>query len=212
MISSRKWHYQLIIEILTTGAVISGNEDTARNSFVLKYVKNFGLKRKIFSTLSIFVSRWVERSLTSLRIPSLDEEKQKEDNEGQVGRKEEETDVERSKDEDTDGWLRLAKAPKPIILILLFLIILLLSAAGLAILLKTEPSPNSSQLTVSPLTTESSSKPQEEEYSTESTSSSQHSTTLPATDTDSSTLRRPAGQATTYFPDTAPRAGSRLLL
>ena len=208
MISSRKWHYQLIIEILTTGAVISGNEDTARNSFVLKYVKNFGLKRKIFSTLSIFVSRWVERSLTSLRIPSLDEEKQKDDNEGQVGRKEEETDVERSKDEDTDGWLRLAKAPKPIILILLFLIILLLSAAGLAILLKTEP--NSSQLTVSPLTTESSSKPQEEEYSTESTS--QHSTTLPATDTDSSTLRRPAGQATTYFPDTAPRAGSRLLL
>ena len=210
MISSRKWHYQLIIEILTTGAVISGNEDTARNSFVLKYVKNFGLKRKIFSTLSIFVSRWVERSLTSLRIPSLDEEKQKDDNEGQVGRKEEETDVERSKDEDTDGWLRLAKAPKPIILILLFLIILLLSAAGLAILLKTEPSPNSSQLTISPLTTESSSKPQEEEYSTESTS--QHSTTLPATDTDSSTLRRPAGQATTYFPDTAPRAGSRLLL
>ena len=210
MISSRKWHYQLIIEILTTGAVISGNEDTARNSFVLKYVKNFGLKRKIFSTLSIFVSRWVERSLTSLRIPSLDEEKQKDDNEGQVGRKEEETDVERSKDEDTDGWLRLAKAPKPIILILLFLIILLLSAAGLAILLKTEP--NSSQLTVSPLTTESSSKPQEEEYSTESASSSQHSTTLPATDTDSSTLRRPAGQATTYFPDTAPRAGSRLLL
>ena len=209
MISSRKWHYQLIIEILTTGAVISGNEDTARNSFVLKYVKNFGLKRKIFSTLSIFVSRWVERSLTSLRIPSLDEEKQKDDNEGQVGRKEEETDVERSKDEDTDGWLRLAKAPKPIILILLFLIILLLSAAGLAILLKTEP--NSSQLTVSPLTTESSSKPQEEEYSTESASSSQHSTTLPATDTDSSTLRRPAGQATTYFPDTAPRAGSRLL-
>ena len=208
MISSRKWHYQLIIEILTTGAVISGNEDTARNSFVLKYVKNFGLKRKIFSTLSIFVSRWVERSLTSLRIPSLDEEKQKDDNEGQVGRKEEETDVERSKDEDTDGWLRLAKAPKPIILILLFLIILLLSAAGLAMLLKTEP--NSSQLTVSPLTTESSSKPQEEEYSTESTS--QHSTTLPATDTDSSTLRRPAGQATTYFPDTAPRAGSRLLL
>ena len=208
MISSRKWHYQLIIEILTTGAVISGNEDTARNSFVLKYVKNFGLKRKIFSTLSIFVSRWVERSLTSLRIPSLDEEKQKDDNEGQVGRKEEETDVERSKDEDTDGWLRLAKAPKPIIIILLFLIILLLSAAGLAILLKTEP--NSSQLTVSPLTTESSSKPQEEEYSTESTS--QHSTTLPATDTDSSTLRRPAGQATTYFPDTAPRAGSRLLL
>ena len=210
MISSRKWHYQLIIEILTTGAVISGNEDTARNSFVLKYVKNFGLKRKIFSTLSIFVSRWVERSLTSLRIPSLDEEKQKDDNEGQVGRKEEETDVERSKDEDTDGWLRLAKAPKPIILILLFLIILLLSAAGLAILLKTEPSPNSSQLTVSPLTTESSSKPQEEEYSTESTS--QHSTTLPAADTDSSTLRRPTGQATTYFPDTAPRAGSRLLL
>ena len=209
MISSRKWHYQLIIEILTTGAVISGNEDTARNSFVLKYVKNFGLKRKIFSTLSIFVSRWVERSLTSLRIPSLDEEKQKDDNEGQVGRKEEETDVERSKDEDTDGWLRLAKAPKPIILILLFLIILLLSAAGLAILLKTEP--NSSQLTVSPLTTESSSKPQEEEYSTESASSSQHSTTLPAADTDSSTLRRPAGQATTYFPDTAPRAGSRLL-
>ena len=209
MISSRKWHYQLIIEILTTGAVISGNEDTARNSFVLKYVKNFGLKRKIFSTLSIFVSRWVERSLTSLRIPSLDEEKQKDDNEGQVGRKEEETDVERSKDEDTDGWLRLAKAPKPIILILLFLIILLLSAAGLAILLKTEPSPNSSQLTVSPLTTESSSKPQEEEYSTESTS--QHSSTLPTTDTASSTLRRPAGQATTYFPDTAPRAGSRLL-
>ena len=209
MISSRKWHYQLIIEILTTGAVISGNEDTARNSFVLKYVKNFGLKRKIFSTLSIFVSRWVERSLTSLRIPSLDEEKQKDDNEGQVGRKEEETDVERSKDEDTDGWLRLAKAPKPIIIILLFLIILLLSAAGLAILLKTEPSPDSSKLTVSPLTTESSSKPQEEEYSTESTS--QHSTTLPAADTDSSTLRRPAGQATTYFPDTAPRAGSRLL-
>ena len=178
------------------------------SKLVFKYVKTFGLKRKIFSTLSIFVSRWVERSLTSLRIPSLDEEKQKDDNEGQVGRKEEETDVERSKDEDTDGWLRLAKAPKPIILILLFLIILLLSAAGLAILLKTEP--NSSQLTVSPLTTESSSKPQEEEYSTESTS--QHSTTLPTTDTDSSTLRRPAGQATTYFPDTAPRAGSRLLL
>ena len=43
----------------------------------------------------------MERSLTSLRIPSLDEEKQKDDNEGQVGRKEEETDVERSKDEDT---------------------------------------------------------------------------------------------------------------
>ena len=148
----------------------------------------------------------MERSLTSLRIPSLDQEK--DDSRNQLGMKEEEneqTDVEK-----TEG--KPAKTVKPIILILLFLIMLLLSAAaGLVILLKKEASPASSQLTVSP-TPEYSIKPQEEEHSTEAPSSSQSSVTSSDTDMDSSTLRMPVAQGTTYFPDPPPRAGSRLIL
>ena len=152
----------------------------------------------------------MERSLTSLRIPSPHQEK--DDNRNQLAKKEEEndqTDVEKRNDENTKGML--AKTVKPIIIILLFLIMLLLLAAGLAILLKKDTSSTSSQLTVS-LTAQSSLKPQEEEYSTEATYSFQSSITSPVTDTESSTLRRPVAQGTTYFPDPPPRAGSRLLL
>ena len=90
--------------------------------------------------------------------------------------------------------------------------LLLSAAAGLVILLKKEASPASSQLTVSP-TPEYSFEPQEEEHSTEAApSSSQSSVTSSDTDMDSSTLRMPVAQGTTYFPDPPPRAGSRLIL
>ena len=161
-----------------------------------------------------FLFRWVERSLTSLRIPSLDQETE-EDNKNQVGKKEEENvekaDVEKGKEEKTEG--KPAKLVRPIILILLFLImLLLLLAAGLVILLKKEASSiSSSQLTVSP-TSQSSFKPQKEEDSTEAPSPSQSSITSSATYMDSSTPRIPVAQGTTYFPDPPPRAGSRLIL
>lgn len=160
-----------------------------------------------------FLFRWVERSLTSLRIPSLDQEP--EDNRNQVGKKEEENvekaDVEKRKEEKTEG--KSAKSVKPIILVLLFhIMLLLLLAAGLVILLKKEASSkSSSQLTVS-LTSQSSFKPQKEEDSTEAPSPSQSSITSSATYMDSSTPRIPVAQGTTYFPDPPPRAGSRLIL
>ena len=150
----------------------------------------------------------MERSLTSLRIPSLDHEK--DDNRNQLDKKENNTsDVEKSDEEHGEG--KSAKTVKPIILILLFLIMLLLLAAGLAVLLKKDTSSTSSQLTVS-LAPQSSLNPKEgEEYSTEAPPFSQSSLTSPIT-TDSSTLRMPVGQGTTYFPDPPPRAGSRLIL
>ena len=152
----------------------------------------------------------MERSLTSLRIPSLDPEK--DDNRNHLEKKEEENEqacgAEKSKEEEMEG--KLAKTFKPIILILLFLIMLLLLAAGLVILLRKETSSTSSQLTVS-LIPESSLNPKEEN-STEAPSSSQSSITSALTDMDSSTLRMPVAHGTTYFPDPPPRAGSRLIL
>ena len=90
--------------------------------------------------INLFI-RWIEQSLTSIRLPSLDGENGLENQEKE--NKSENNDIEKVFNEADSGG-DLVKRLQPRILILLLLILLLLFSAGLAIHLRkdTKSTPN----------------------------------------------------------------------
>ena len=147
--------------------------------------------------------RWIEQSLTSIRLPSLDGENGLENQEKE--NKSENNDIEKVFNEADSGG-DLVKRLQPRILILLLLILLLLFSAGLAIHLRKDTKSTANQILES-LTTDSiiGTQPAKEvELPTEEPSAISFTPTI-----DTST--KLVLEGTTYFPDLPPRAGSRLL-
>ena len=144
-----------------------------------------------------FFIRWIEQSLTSIRLPSLEEDNGLENQEKE--NKSENNDIEKVFNEADSGG-DLVKRLQPRILILLLLILLLLFSTGLAIHLRRDTKSTANQILES-LTTDSiigTQPTKEEELRTEEPSAMDTSTKLVL-------------EGTTYFPDFPPRAGSRLL-
>ena len=149
--------------------------------------------------------RWIEQSLTSIRLPSLDEENGLENQEKE--NKSENNDIEKIFNEaDSGGDLVKRLQPRILILLLLILLLLLLFSAGLAIHLRKDTKSTPNQILES-LTTDSviGTQPiKEEEIPTEEPPTISFATTIePST--------KLVLEGTTYFPDLSPRAGSRLL-
>ena len=144
-----------------------------------------------------FFIRWIEQSLTSIRLPSLEGDNGLENQEKE--NKSENNDIEKVFNEADSGG-DLVKRLQPRILILLLLILLLLFSTGLAIHLRKDKKSTANQILES-LTTDSiiGTQPTKgEELPTEDP---------PAMDTSTKLVL----EGTTYFPDFPPRAGSRLL-
>ena len=150
-----------------------------------------------------FFIRWIEQSLTSIRLPSLEGDNGLENQEKE--NKSENNDIEKVFNEADSGG-DLVKRLQPRILILLLLILLLLFSAGLAIHLRKETKSTANQILES-LTTDSiigTQPTKEEEIPTEEPPAISLATTIePST--------KLVLEGTTYFPDFPPRAGSRLL-
>ena len=144
-----------------------------------------------------FFIRWIEQSLTSIRLPSLEGDNGLENQEKE--NKSENNDIEKVFNEADSGG-DLVKRLQPRILILLLLILLLLFSTGLAIHLRKDTKSTANQILES-LTTDSiigTQPTKEEELPTEEPPTMDTSTKLVL-------------EGTTYFPDFPPRAGSRLL-
>ena len=145
----------------------------------------------------IFFIRWIEQSLTSIRLPSLEGDNGLENQEKE--NKSENNDIEKVFNEADSGG-DLVKRLQPRIVILLLLILLLLFSTGLAIHLRKDKKSTANQILES-LTTDSiigTQPTKEEELPTEEP---------PTMDTSTKLVLK----GTTYFPDFPPRAGSRLL-
>ena len=144
-----------------------------------------------------FFIRWIEQSLTSIRLPSLEGDNGLENQEKE--NKSENNDIEKVFNEADSGG-DLVKRLQPRILILLLLILLLLFSTGLAIHLRKDTKSTANPILES-LTTDSiigTQPTKEEELPTEEPPTMDTSTKLVL-------------EGTTYFPDFPPRAGSRLL-
>ena len=145
--------------------------------------------------------RWIEQSLTSIRLPSLDGENGLENQEKE--NKSENNDIEKIFNEADSGG-DLVKRLQPRILILLLLILLLLFSAGLAIHLRKDTKSTANQILES-LTTDSiigTQPTKEEELPTEDPPAISFAANI-----DTST--KLVLEGTTYFPDPPPRAGSQ---
>ena len=150
-----------------------------------------------------FFIRWIEQSLTSIRLPSLEGDNGLENQE--KANKSENNDIEKVFNEADSGG-DLVKRLQPRILILLLLILLLLFSTGLAIHLRRDAKSTANQILES-LTTDSiigTQPTKEEELPTEEPPAISFTPTM-----DTST--KLVLEGTTYFPDFPPRAGSRLL-
>ena len=150
-----------------------------------------------------FFIRWIEQSLTSIRLPSLEGDNGLENQEKE--NKSENNDIEKVFNEADSGG-DLVKRLQPRILILLLLILLLLFSTGLAIHLRKDTKSTANQILES-LTTDSiiGTQPTKgEELPTEEPPAISFTPTM-----DTST--KLVLEGTTYFPDFPPRAGSRLL-
>ena len=150
-----------------------------------------------------FFIRWIEQSLTSIRLPSLEGDNGLENQEKE--NKSENNDIEKVFNEADSGG-DLVKRLQPRILILLLLILLLLFSTGLAIHLRKDKKSTANQILES-LTTHSiigTQPTKEEELPTEEPFAISFTPTM-----DTST--KLVLEGTTYFPDFPPRAGSRLL-
>ena len=151
----------------------------------------------------IFFIRWIEQSLTSIRLPSLEGDNGLENQEKE--NKSENNDIEKVFNEADSGG-DLVKRLQPRIVILLLLILLLLFSTGLAIHLRRDAKSTANQILES-LTTDSiigTQPTKEEELPTEEAPTISFTPTM-----DTST--KLVLEGTTYFPDFPPRAGSRLL-
>ena len=145
--------------------------------------------------------RWIEQSLTSIRLPSLDEENGLENQEKE--NKSENNDIEKIFNEADSGG-DLVKRLQPRILILLLLILLLLFSAGLAIHLRKDTKSTPNRFLES-LTTDSiigTQPTKEEELPTEESPAISFDATI-------GTSTKLVLEGTTYFPDPPPRAGSQ---
>ena len=150
-----------------------------------------------------FFIRWIEQSLTSIRLPSLEGDNGLENQEKE--NKSENNDIEKVFNEADSGG-DLVKRLQPRILILFLLILLLLFSTGLAIHLRKDKKSTANQILES-LTTDSiigTQPTKEEELPTEEPPAISFTPTM-----DTST--KLVLEGTTYFPDFPPRAGSRLL-
>ena len=150
-----------------------------------------------------FFIRWIEQSLTSIRLPSLEGDNGLENQE--KANKSENNDIEKVFNEADSGG-DLVKRLQPRILILLLLILLLLFSTGLAIHLRRDTKSTANQILES-VTTDSiigAQPTKEEELRTEEPPAISFTLTM-----DTST--KLVLEGTTYFPDFPPRAGSRLL-
>ena len=147
--------------------------------------------------------RWIEQSLTSIRLPSLDEENGLENQEKE--NKSENNDIEKVFNEaDSGGDLVKRLQPRILILLLLILLLLLLFSAGLAIHLRKDTKSTPNQILES-LTTDSiigTQPTKEEELPTEESPAISFDATI-------GTSTKLVLEGTTYFPDPPPRAGSQ---
>ena len=152
-----------------------------------------------------FFIRWIEQSLTSIRLPSLEGDNGLENQEKE--NKSENNDIEKVFNEADSGG-DLVKRLQPRILILLLLILLLLFSTGLAIHLRRDAKSTANQILES-LTTDSiiGTQPTKEEELHRTTEEAPAISFTPTMDTSTKLVL----EGTTYFPDFPPRAGSRLL-